>query len=684
VSAIVKQLLRLGGAENAGSDFNLLAEVAAPESSPRVGHPSLPSKHLVAVLGDGRGSDWSAIVNLAFHPNGEEIASAGGSLLLWDPVTMLPKQELGDPADITWCVAYAQKGKTLISGTQEGRLRLWTRDQGWKAALDVKAHEGHLCLAVSPDGETVASGGMDGKLLLWNLRDKPPKSRKVLENEKLVGIHSLAFSPDGRFLACGWGRGAIIIVDLVDNTQTLLPCKEGCQVSSLVFSLDEKFLISADWGDAIRIWNTATWKEEYRFPKTITAETLALSPDGKILASGGVFEKIVSTDANGKNLAKSISMRISLIDLSTRKVLATREAHQLLISSLCFSPNGKTLASGSEDNTIETWDVSHGDIRRTIESNGHRGPVEAIAFFPNSYRFVSSGLDRTLRVWNWKSGAVKAEAITKTERTIESLVFFPDGKRLASGGRLDIMFRLWDMSLTPPKEKLAWRDIEEEERSPPDCIALSADGSRLACGRQRGTVSIWTLSSGLPTLFGRIVAGFSGTERVSFSPDGKTLACKGLDALQLWDVSTNQPKKLKELNLKDKVEGNGSVDSLAWGPKSDYIAFGCASIAFDRAYNQTYLWNVKTGKFQIVRKGLRLGSPVFSSDGKMLIYSGQISKESCLIFWDLHSGRELGHWKLPNLPSNLSISYDNRYLAAGNANGTIFIFDISSFFSRLP
>ncbi|MEH2198225.1 WD40 repeat domain-containing protein, partial [Nostoc sp.] len=130
-----------------------------------------------------------------------------------------------------------------------------------------------------------------------------------------------------------------------------------------------------------------------------------------------------------------------LWDVSTGKAIKTLTGHSSSVNSVVFSPDGKTLASGSYDKTIKLWDVSTGKAIKTL--TGHSGLVYSVVFNPDGKTLASGSDDKTIKLWDVSTGkAIKT--LTGHSSWVFSVVFSPDGKTLASGSD-DKTVILWDL-----------------------------------------------------------------------------------------------------------------------------------------------------------------------------------------------------------------------------------------------
>ncbi|CAD5942208.1 putative WD repeat-containing protein alr3466 [Planktothrix tepida] len=246
------------------------------------------------------------------------------------------------------------------------------------------------------------------------------------------------------------------------------------QVYAVVISPNNQTLAVGSFG-AIRIWDLKTDAP----PRTIAAHSswvkaLAISPDGKVLASG----------SNDKT--------IRLWDLKDGNRMRTIEGHTEAVNAIAFSPNGQILASGSDDRTIRLWGSETGSRLLTI--TGHEGAINTLAFSPDGQTLVSGGTDRLIRFWNLQTGTRK-RSISGHEGTITALVYSPDGKTLISASD-DGTIRLWNPNTG--EQKAVWK----ANNNPVKSLAITKDGKTLLSGGDN--VVVWDLKTGkkLATLWG--------------------------------------------------------------------------------------------------------------------------------------------------------------------------------------
>jgi WD40 repeat protein/transcriptional regulator with XRE-family HTH domain len=262
-----------------------------------------------------------------------------------------------------------------------------------------------------------------------------------------------------------------------------------------------------------------------------------------------------------------------LTALQSTTALSVLYNHSHGVTSVAFSSEGKTLASGSADGTVSLWDVVARRQRATL--TGHTGSVTSVALSPDGKTLASASADGTVSLWDVVS---QRQRVTLSGHTgpVTSVAFSPDGKTLASGSA-DGTVSLWDV---PHPFQIG--QLSNGQRGSVKSVAFSRDGKTLASGSADGTVSLWDVVSQrlLVTLTGHT----GSVTSVAVSPDGKTLASGSADGtVILWNMESGQ-------ELVTLTGHTGSVTSVAFSPDGNTLASGNA----DHTISLWTLWHVDT------------------------------------------------------------------------------------------
>lgn len=443
-----------------------------------------------------RGHD-GAVACLAFSLDGEILLSGGhdGMITFWDAETgslLQGTSPISQGQNGVTSIALAPDGGTLASGSPDGSIVLW--QLGKKAVPEaLKVHQQAIMgLVYSPDGGTLASASLDKSVILWNLRGGELRSEPLrVHNGVIVGV---AFDQSGSSLLSGDSDGEVALLNLDIGVAAPLyqPAqKHESKIWSMAFSSDLLTAASSYLLDkTIRIWNPITGEAKCQ-PLTSDARiaTIALSPDGTMLAY--VSGQAIPIEGKGE---------ILLWDIAQAELRAKFPCGlHGLVTSLAFSQNGSTLASGCWDGSVLLWNLVK-DEGKTEPLYSHQEPVLSLAFSPDG-KTLASGSGQwfgqgknTIILWDIERGQCKFTPLRAHKNDIASIAFSPDGSKLASAsgsihsnvGDADI--RLWDVAsgfpLSPPL--LGHRDIVR-------CVAFSPDGKLLASGSKDGTIILWNM-----------------------------------------------------------------------------------------------------------------------------------------------------------------------------------------------
>jgi WD40 repeat protein len=275
--------------------------------------------------------------------------------------------------------------------------------------------------------------------------------------------------------------------------------------------------------------------------------TIAFSPDGKTLATGGEDSQIVLFDAE-----------------SGRQKLTLKGHGGLPVTKLAFNPKGGKLASVGRDTVLRIWDTEKGEQTQSL--TGHENPTRAVAYSLEGKYLASAGEDSAIALWN---GDKLLQIFRGHRDFVNDIAFSPDGTILASGAEDDRII-LWNVA--SGKQGFTLRGHADGVTG----VAFSPNGKLLASASKDGTVRLWDAATGIQR---QILKG--PTKRltaVAFSPSGKVLAAAGEDDyVFLWDADSGKPRESVAKNKASKtttvVFNPVDENSLVTGDQTGEISF---------------------------------------------------------------------------------------------------------------
>lgn len=588
-------------------------------------------------------------------------------------------------------VAYSSDGKYIA--TASNTIILWDAKTERPIGKPFVGHEGFvLDLAFSPDNKMLASGGTDNKVIFWDIQTGLPIGKPLVgssnPNFAVPSVYSVAFSPDGKVLASGDIDGTLIFWDVatkkpIEKIQTCDVVKPDdspyiwCHswVRSLDFSPDGKILAAGDAvADIVILWDVESRKPIDMSIKDHAVEKVEFSPDGKILAVEGftgiglwdvvnkkwldskIPGKLPTFSPDGNFLARVVNSvedkrgDVYLYDIKQKlTILGPMSGHSGYINDIAVSPDGKTIASASDDGTVALWDVER-----------QYPLVQYSALLDNPFAFIDNGIslspdgkilatgttDNTIILWD--AGALKPvgtplEIHDNSQEYITDLEISPDGKILAASSS-DKFVYLWDTSTHHIIKK-----ISSGFKYMVEVLAFTPDGTILALGGPDGNIVLWNMATLQPT--GKTLIGHTGgITDLAFNPAGTLLASGSNDkSVIVWDMTNYLPT----FNFPGHAY---YVKDVAFSPDGKLLT----TVSGD---NAILVRNMPDGSYlagPLYTKGMiDINDVAFSPDGKTLASGG-----NALTLWDTASWKIIGEAPYWHSISNLTFAKNGKNVIA--------------------
>jgi WD40 repeat protein/DNA-binding SARP family transcriptional activator len=395
-----------------------------------------------------------------------------------------------------------------------------------------------------------------------------------------VDINDVAFSHDGSLLATTGDDGAARIWDPNTGEELWTIQGQSNTVWGPSFSPDGSRLVAV-WLDegVVRVTDLATGQTVQQIPSR-GAHFAKFSPDGERLAMVG------------ENQQKAV-----VVDADTGEEVFTLEGHRLGLRNVGWSPDGKWIATTSDDGTARIWEAETGRIRFTLF--GHASVVPAVAWSPDSTRLVTGSYDGTAKVWRIADDSATETLSLSAQDTrngIWAVAFSPDGTRVMAGNLDATAVKVWDVSLAGDEE---WANVP----AVPFFLgsaAFTTDGGAVVASSADGSVTVWDSESakrlltfgprGPATLPGGAAVLREGPASVTIdqlldappgadvlaidvSPDGQLIATASADgSAKVWDAATGEGVFA--------LEAGDPLYDVAWSPDGQLLAV--AGVESDR------------------------------------------------------------------------------------------------------
>ena len=553
-------------------------------------------------------------------------------------------------------------------------------------------------VSFSPDGTRLAVGWWDGRVDLWDVPGR--RWLRALTDLEQLYVGHVAFSPHRNLLAATSEPKGVSLYDLVSGQDTLLwraPDQGQWEVRDLAFSPDGSKLViyaesSRELGDAVWVVDVASTQIESRHPTLWSSESFfgaaRLSPDNR---------RLYLARSDYANYRYSIQC----LDLTTGKELWRTEPHRDAgLSALALSPDGRLLASGSgfEDPTIRIWEAATG--RLLVRLDGHTGFVCKLAFSKDGRRLISASTDQTIRFWDtgsWTetkvlrghSDEVHAVAISEAAQLVASagkdgnlMLWQAEGKSATDGYRRLPENLGYDQVLPLDQARV----LLLPPGQPPEIMELKGDSTPVLLPGLGSSANV------LGKFGTNLLCFWNGTNRIIVSElRGSELLQRGaftLDSAARPSGAAYNPARQLLAWSEGTTSASVYVTSLATPGRrielrSDvpgvvpfrFSQEGSSLAAATQNRLSLRVWNVETGQIVASTVG-QTGDAVFAAGGQVLVVVRSTGDSHEILFYDLvHADRAPRRVPGKELSFTLAVSPDGGLVASSNDAGQVRLLD---------
>jgi len=535
-------------------------------------------------------------------------------------------------------VAYSRNGQYVVSGGGK-TVKVWEAQNGREVA-SMFTNSSVSSVAFSPDGRYVAAGSYsyDKTAQVWEVKS----GKEVLSQSSDTGVAFVTFSPDGKYVA--WGGGSAIRVWDIKKAREAIQIPHS-SVHFIIFSPDGKYILSSSTDRTARVWDVRSGSEIIKLAHNGWVRKAIFSPDGKYIAS----------------ISDERAARVWEVN-SGREI--SEMYHDDTVNDIAFSPDGRYVISGSRDKTARVWEALNG---HEVARMTHESSVSSVAFSPDGKYVVSGSSDGTARVWNTWDGH---EFVRFEDAGINSAVFSPDGKYVVTGGCESLTYyqngqpficqgvaRAWEVSNGRQVIDIPQRNSQYDYGNINSIMYSPLNNNYVLTGNSDGSARIWDIRSGR-----EIIRVTPSEDRNSvsaiFSPNGQyILTSTWGNVARVWDALNGH--EIAHMTHADQVL------SIAFSPDSKYVVSGSSD-------GVAIVWEAKSGRevSRVVQNGY-IKDAVFSPNGKYvatidpgkILQTNVLPKEGTVRIWEVSNGREVVHITYPSQVDRIAFSTDSKYIA---------------------
>ncbi|MBB2943142.1 WD40 repeat protein [Actinoplanes lutulentus] len=579
---------------------------------------------------------------LAIAPDATWLVSGGedGVLRLWDPESGREIRQLGSHKRGVTALAVSADGGSVASGSADGSVRLWDVPTG-RLRTAVKGHPDKIsAVAISPDGSWVATGSITGTVSLWHAGTGRPAARLITAPSRTIrrwhrivdrivrssfhridGIVSIFFAPGGATVTAVAYYGTVSTWD-VATRQRRGAFESGRWLTAAAASPDGTLLVTTGGGRQVTVWDTRTGEQIGVIDEA--AESIGYTPTAVVVTSDG--SSVVIAGQTGLT---------HVCDVSTGRETSQIRSHASHVTAVAAASGAGWIATAGVDGFLRTWNPdSRGEHPRESALDLPTGPI-SVAPDGSWLAQVTSDPDSTLRLWHPDGPRYVADLF---DDQIRCLAVSPRGDLAAAGGR-----RVW----------IRWSGGETSEGDVGQCWAMAFAGDWLALTdaggeivlKRPGTLRTWQRLNHHKGEITAIVA----------APSGEWLASAGHDTtVRLWNPETGE----QLARLSDHA---GRLHALAAAPDATWLA----SAGDDGTIR---LWDPAAHRLLArLVAGVDMITALAATPDSRFLASG--SYDGAIRVWDVAARRVIALTRVDGLPASLAWHPDGRRLFLGGYGG---------------